>query len=287
MRKLIVGCGYLGSRVARRWLAAGHEVWGVVREPRRAAELAELGIRTLAADVTRPATLAGLPDAETVLYSVGYRRGSAASRWDLYVGGLENVLRALPSDVGRMLYISSTGVYGQEDAAWVDEQTACCPQREAGRAFCAAEQRLAAHPLGTRSVVLRMAGLYGPGRVPHLAELRAGQVLAVPSEGFLNLIHVDDMVEVLLAAEGRAAVPSLYLASDGQPILRRDYYAYLAELLGVPCPPLVAPPPDAPVALRAGANKRVSSRRLVADLGVTFQYPTCREGLRASLRDSI
>jgi nucleoside-diphosphate-sugar epimerase len=283
MRKLIVGCGYLGCRVAQRWLAAGDEVWAVSRTPHHAAALVALGLRPLVADVTRPETLAALPPVETVLYAVGYERTSAASRWDVYVGGLENFLRAVPASVERMIYLSSTGVYGQADAAWVDEQAECRPTREAGQAFWAAEQRLAAHALGPRTIVLRMAGLYGPGRVPHRADLLAGRALAVPAAGYLNLIHVDDMANVVLAAERQAPCPRLYLASDGHPVERNDYYTYLAQLLGVSCPPLVTPASDSPAAQRATANKRVSNRRLRTELDVTFQYPSYREGLRASL----
>jgi nucleoside-diphosphate-sugar epimerase len=283
MLKLIVGCGYLGRRVAERWLAAGDEVWAVTRSLAQADDLARLGVHPLLADVTRPETLAALPQAQTILYSVGYDRSANASRWDVYVTGLENFLRCVPGSPRRMLYISSTGVYGQADAAWVDEDSECRPRRDAGCAFWAAEQRLAAHVLGSCAVVLRMAGLYGPGRVPHRADLLARRPLAVPAEGYLNLIHVDDMAQVVLAAEAKAPAPRVYLASDGQPVARTDYYAFLAQLLDVPQPALVTPPPDSPAAERARANKRVRNRRLVEELGVTFRYPSYVEGLRASL----
>lgn len=285
MRKLIVGCGYLGRRVARRWLDAGHEVWAVTRSATHAAELAELGAHSRVADVTRPETLADLPTAPTVLYAVGYDRAGGLSRWDVYVAGLENFLLHAPTGIERMIYISSTGVYGQGDASWVDEQSECRPERNAGQAFWAAEQRLAAHTLGSLAVVLRMAGLYGPGRVPHRADLLARRPLAVPSEGYLNLIHVDDMAEVVLAADARATTARLYLACDGHPVPRPDYYSYLAELLGVPRPQLVPPPPGAPSAQRARANKRASNRRLIEELGVSLKYPTYREGLKAAIAE--
>ena len=81
---------------------------------------------------------------------------------------MRNVLAALPAETGRLIYISTTGVYGPADGDWVDEVTPPDPQREGGRASLAAEQVLAAHPLGQRSVILRLAGIYGPGRVPFI-----------------------------------------------------------------------------------------------------------------------
>lgn len=282
MRKLIVGCGYLGLRVARRWHAAGHEVAVTTRRPERAAEFRAEGFQPVLADVTRPETLAAWPPAEHVLYAVGYDVAAGLSRWDVYVEGLANFLAAAPARIERLVYISSTGVYGQTDGRWIDESSPCRPTRDAGRAFLAAEQRLAAHALAGRAVVLRMAGLYGPGRVPRRAELASGRALAVPTEGCLNLVHVDDMAEIVLAAE-RGPVPRLYLASDGHPVERAEYYACLAELLGLEPPRLVEPEPDSPHAARARANKRISNRRLLAELGVRLQYPTYREGLRAAL----
>jgi nucleoside-diphosphate-sugar epimerase len=268
MRKLIVGCGYLGRPVARRWLAEGHQVWAVTRSPEQAAELRDAGIEPVLADVTRPETLADLPEVQNVLYAVGYDRAAGLSRWEVYVGGLESFLARVSPRIERLVYISSTGVYGQTDGSWLDESSPCRPQREAGRAFLAAEQRLAAHALAGRSVVLRMAGLYGPGRVIRRS---------IAAEGFLNLIHVDDMAEVVLAAE-KCPAPGLYLASDGHPPARAEYYDYLATLL--PSPDASGPPPD-----RARANKRISNRRLLAELGVKLRYPSYREGLPAALQD--
>jgi nucleoside-diphosphate-sugar epimerase len=282
MRKLIVGCGYLGLRVAERWLAAGHEVGAVTRSLARAEELRRLGIKPIEADVTRPETLAALPAAETVLYAVGYDRSGTQSRWEVYVGGLENFLLHAPAGIERLIYISSTGVYGQSDASWVDEQTECRPERDAGRAFWAAEQRLAAHTLGRRSIVLRMAGLYGPGRVPHRADLLAGRTLAVATDGYLNLIHVDDMADVVLAAEAKAPLPRLYVAADGHPAPRAAYYRYLAELLGVEQLELVSPAQGSAAGERARSNKRASNVRLRTELGVEFRYPSYVEGLRHS-----
>ncbi len=180
MAKLIVGCGYLGSRVARRWRDAGDEVFVVTRSDEHARRFAEQGLRPIVADVLRAETLVALPAADTVLYAVGYDRTAGASIHDVYVSGLQAVLNALPERTGRFLYASSSGVYGQSQGESVDENSPTTPTREGGRACLAAEQALAAHPFGPRAIVLRFAGLYGPGRIPQAGAIRHGQPVASP-----------------------------------------------------------------------------------------------------------
>ena len=141
-------------------------------------------------------------------------------------------LDALPAETGKFVYVGSTGVYGQSRGEWVNELSPCDPTRAGGRACLAAEQQLAAHPLGRRAIILRMAGLYGPGRIPLAAELRRAEPLAVPRDGYLNLIHIDDAAAVVLAADERAVSPRTYVVSDGASVQRQAYYTALAELLG-------------------------------------------------------
>ena len=280
MAKLVIGCGYLGRRVALRWRRSGEEVWAVVRGEEHAEELRRLGIQARAADVTRPDALGTLPVCDTALFSVGYSPHGDASRWAVYVDGLRNVLEALQADTQRIIHISSTGVYGQTDGAWIDEGTPCRPRREGGAAFLAAEQVLADHSLGSRAVTLRLAGLYGPGRIPLKGELLAHRAIAVPQHVYLNLIHVDDAATVVLAAE-HANAPALYNVSDGHPVPRREYYQHLAELLGVGQVTFVDPPPGAPISPRSDSNKRIGNARLMTELGVKLEYPTYRDGLAA------
>jgi len=280
MPKLVIGCGYLGQRVAQQWRQAGQEVWTLVRTEAHAEALRRAGFRTLLADVTQPASLAALPACDTALFSVGDNPRSGGSRRAVYVDGLANVLKALPPDVERVIHISSTGVYGQTEGQWIDESTPCRPRREGGAAFLAAEQLLAGHAWASRAITLRLAGLYGPGRIPLKADLLAGRPIAVPAHVYLNLIHVDDAATVVLAAE-HARTPALFNVSDGQPVLRRDYYRCLAELLHVAGVAFVDPPPGAPISPRSDSNKRIGNARLTAELGVTLQYPSYREGLAA------
>ncbi len=279
--KLIFGCGYLGRRVAELWQSSGHTVFAVTRSRQRAERFRREGLRPIVADVTRPETLAELPPAETVLFAVGYDPTGSHSRREAFVDGLRAVLDALPAETDRFILVSSTGVYGQVDGEWVDEDSPCRPTREAGRVFVAAEEALAAHGVGRRAVVLRLAGLYGPGRLPRKADLLAGDPVAAPTENYLNLIHVDDAAAAVLTAEARARPPRTYLVSDGHPTDRRAFYVRLAELLAAPPPRFVEPPPEQLAVHHAGSNKRTRNARMLAELGVELRYPTYQRGLAA------
>lgn len=285
MAKLVVGCGYLGRRVADRWWAQEETVYAVTRSAQHAEELRRQGLRPIVADVTRPETLQGLPEVETVFYAVGYDPQSGASRQAVYVDGLRNVLDELSTGAGRVIFTSSTGVYGQADGVWVDEDSPCRPIRDAGRAMLAAEALLRAHRLGERSIVLRLAGLYGPGRITRLADLLAGRPIVAPAEGFLNLIHVDDAAAAVLAAEEYPQTPQTFLISDGHPVLRKEFYAYLASLLGREPPEFVEPSTDVRQTLRSATDKRVNNRRMLEALRLELTYPSYREGLSAVVRE--
>lgn len=281
MSKLIFGCGYLGGRVANLWSAAGETVYVVTRSAERAESLRRAGLKPIVADVTRPASLGELPAVSTVLYAVGFDRSAGRSMHEVYVEGLRHALDALPESTGRVIYISSTSVYGQTDGEWVDESSPCEPERENGRDCLAAERVLRSHPLGSRAVILRLAGIYGPGRIPRGETLKAGEPIAAASEGYLNLIHVADAAQVVLLADEHSSVPNLYLVSDGQPAPRRAYYEELARLLDAPPPRFVAPPEGSPRAARSGSNKRIGNARLLGELPVRLAFPSYREGLAA------
>lgn len=281
MAKLICGCGYLGMRVAQRWLEAGEQVFAVTRSPRRAEEFRERGLSPIVADVTDPSTLTDLPAASTLLYAVGFDRSAGKPMQEVYVEGLRNVLDALSPATQKIIYIGSTSVYAQTGGVWVDEDSPCHPQRDNGQVCLAAEETLQAHRQGSKAIQLRLAGLYGPGRIPRRAALMAGEIIPAPSEGYLNLIHVDDAARVVLAAEAQAPLPRLYLVSDGHPPSRAEYYAELARLVGGPPPKFAPPEPGSPAALRAESNKRIGNRRMLEELGVELEYPTYRQGLAA------
>ncbi|NDC63264.1 MAG: NAD-dependent epimerase/dehydratase family protein [Planctomycetia bacterium] len=297
--RLVVGCGFLGTRVAARWVAAGARVFGVTRRESRAAELAATGIEPLVADVaastpggpTLADAIRNLRRIDTVFWSVGFDRSAAATYRDVHVTGLSRLLDTLHA-IGlqvrpAVIVSSSTGVWGDADGAGrsVDESTPAHPSREAGRVLLEAESLVRRHPLGP-GVALRFAGLYGPGRLPRIDDLRAARPMAADPDSWLNLIHVDDAARIVCrvaeAAAGNDAVPRpLYVVSDGRPVRRREWYGRLAELAGTP-PPIwdtAAPRPR-------GGDKRVDPRRLFADLPMALDHPDSLQAIGEILADA-
>lgn len=265
-RRLIVGCGYLGERLASRWLAAGSRVWGLVRTPSRLARLSEAGVEPIVADVAAPLPLPALPEVDTVVWAVGFDRTAGRSYREVHVDGLRRLLDAITGNP-RLIFVSSTGVWGRVDGQRVDEATPPHPDREAGRVLLEAEALLGGHPKG-RGTVLRLAGIYGPGRLPRIDDLRASRPLEADPDSWLNLIHVDDAAAVVIAVADHAGPGPLYVVSDGRPVRRRDFYARLADLVGSPPPNWIPPAADA-----RGGDKRVDPRRLFAEIGPAFSHP--------------
>lgn len=271
---LVVGCGYLGRVVAARWLARGRRVAAVTRG--RAAELAAAGIEPIIADVTDPTSLGRLPEAATVLYAVGMDRSAGKPMREVYVAGLAHVLAALPRP-GRLVYVSSTGVYGQTDGSEVDEESPTEPTEPSGKVVLEAERTLrAALPA---AVVLRFAGIYGPGRVLRQRQLLAGEPLTADPDKWLNLIHMEDGADAVLAAEARAADGDTLIVSDGTPATRRQVYTETARLLGVEARFEPGPPAAEP-------NRRASNRRLRA-LGWAPRFPSYAEGLADAVGSTL
>ena len=252
MDRLIIGAGYLGRRVLARWRAQGDRVLATTRSPKRAAELRSLGAEPVLCDVLDPGSLTSLPAATTVLYCVGFDRGAGRSMRDVYVGGLGNVLERLPRPE-RFLYVSSTGVYGQSGGEEVDEEAATEPEEESGRVVLEAERLLRSRLPG--AVVLRFAGIYGPGRLLRRQAIEAGEPLVGDPDKWLNLIHVEDGAAAVLAADTHGRAGSVYNVCDDLPVRRGEFYRELAQLLGVPGPRFVPPAAGDPTtATRAGES---------------------------------
>ena len=289
MTKLIVGCGYLGRRVARAWISDGHVVFALTRSESKAKELRAEGIQPIVGDLAVKGTLCELPPVDTILYAVGFDRSINQSMRQVYVDGLANVLDVVDSSsVSRFFFVSSTGVYGQDAGEWVDEQSVCQPRREGGRVCLEAENVLRAHPLGKSAIILRLAGLYGPGRIPRRRELTEGLSITVPTAGYLNLIHVADVVRVILAAEQIVEPPDLYLVADGHPVQRIEYYRELARQLKAPDPQF-GPPSESLLATdrAASADKRVRNQHMLEKLKIILRYSSYREGLSAIVREEL
>ena len=290
MRILIFGCGYLGGRVAAVWREAGHEVLAVTRSSDRATELEHLGLTPVVADVTRPETLSHLPQVDLCLYAVGFDRSGGASKREVYVQGLGHVLQHLVGRCSRLIYISSSSVYGQDAGEWVDANSPCNPLTESGEISLDAENsvRGAAVQFPGGVEIVRLSGIYGPNRLlTRVDHLRAGQPLGGRPDAWLNLIHVADAATAVVRLSEQSGLPSssrTFLLSDDAPVLRGDFYGLLAQLTN-------APPPQFDTSLPTrsggeGTGKRCCARIIKEILGLQLEFPSFRDGLPQSLRES-
>lgn len=234
----IIGCGYVGSALAEKLVEAGHDVVATTTSPERANELGALGVRVAAveiAEVDRLRTI--LSDREVVYLTIAPRNRGVDYR-DVYVAGARNVTTAVnEANVRRIIYTSSTRVYGQDDGSWVDETSPTEPADENGRVLVEAERVL----LGpeerlenSRTVtVVRLSGIYGPGRDPahRIAKLAGTQ--RSDGDAYVNLIHRDDIVTALVALLSVQHHGALNLSED-QPEPRRVFYDRVLARAGLP-----------------------------------------------------
>jgi nucleoside-diphosphate-sugar epimerase len=272
-RVLLAGCGDLGLRVARRLLDRGDLVWALRRTPR--ADEAH-GIRWLCADLRQPESLRHMPRGITrlVYLPTPDRRDEPAYR-ATFVDGLRHLLPALDRHaLRRVLFVSSTAVYGAQGEGWVDENTVPAPKGFNGTVLLEAERWLAAQAVS--SVVLRLAGLYGPGRLQLVDRLRAG-LATVPRDAphWANRIHVDDAAAAVVHLLDLADAQSLYIGADDTPLPLDVLYDDLAKRIGAPLPAAGAAP--------AGVgSKRLRDTRL-RQSGFRPRWPDAREGYAALL----
>ena len=283
--RFIIGCGYLGRRVAAQWIAEGHRVFALTRSETNARRLKQMGIQPLRGDIMSPKTLPAFPQVAQVLYAVGFDRQSGYDIEEIYVEGLKNVVANFSESLEQFIYISSTGVYGQTDGRWVTEKSETNPTRPGGRACLEAEKYLLSGRLRERTTVLRLAGIYGPNRVPRLEQIKTGNPLAIPQDGWLNLIHVSDAVTVVNKMLQQRPQENCYLVADGNPVKRGDYLSEIASNLGAPPVTFTTPDPDTAVAKRASGTKRINNQRLTSEFAIDWQYPSYRQGLANILRN--
>ena len=272
---VIVGCGDVGSRLAAQLQQAGHMVTGV----RRSAAPLPVGVQALQADVGVSACPADWPaQVDYLVYAVAAGAGGEAAYQAAYVEGLRNVLGWLAQrgqQLKRLLFVSSTGVYGQSDGQWVDETSPTEPAGYSGRILLAAEQL--ALESGQAASWLRLAGIYGPGRGYLLKQAQSG-ARAEPLQ-FSNRIHADDAASLLATliakAEQGAVLEAGYLGVDNEPAPLDEVLTWLRAELGIA-------EGAGELAKRRAGSKRCSNQRARA-LGWQPQYPSYREGYRALL----
>jgi nucleoside-diphosphate-sugar epimerase len=271
---LVAGAGYVGEALARALLAAGHEV--VVL--RRSESPPPPGARAFRADLTLPGALDALPAADLVFYTAGADERSDEAYRRAYVEGVARLIERFarePEPPRRLLFTSSTAVYGQQDGEWVDESSEAVPADFAGRSLLQGEALVLSAPFpGT---VLRLGGIYGPGRTSLVERARSG---ATGGPSYTNRIHRDDAAGALAHLALLPAAEPRYVGVDCEPAREDEVLAWLARRLGAPAGS--APDAAPPAPRRARGSKRCRNALLLAS-GYRFRYPTYREGYGALL----
>jgi nucleoside-diphosphate-sugar epimerase len=287
MRVAILGCGYVGLELARQ--LDGHEVVGVRRSEAGVEAVHEAGATAVQADVTDADSLEQVPDVDALVFAASSGgRGADAAR-EVYVDGLRTCIDAFAareSTPERLVYTSSTGVYGDHGGDWVDEATPIEPTTEKTRVLAEAE-RVATEYAAERGIdgtVARFAGLYGPDRY-RLERYLEGPVTA----GFLNMVHRDDAAGAVRYVLEDSVDDETVVVVDDEPVDKHHFADWLADACGVERPPkrskqerLAASDLSEAAERRILTSKRCSNARL-RDLGYEFRFPTYREGYRAAV----
>ncbi|WP_295390087.1 SDR family oxidoreductase [uncultured Thiodictyon sp.] len=283
---IIVGCGYVGTRLARQYLGLGQSVLGVVRTQAGVERLAAAGIAARRADLAGEG-LDALPLDGALVFHLAPPpdQGREDSRTRRLV---EAFTRA--GQPQRLVYISTTGVYGDCGGAWVDESWPARPGVDRSYRRWDAEETLRrwSDASGGELAILRVAGIYGPGRLP-LERIRQGvPMVRAEDSPFSNRIHVDDLVAACMLAMERGQSGAVYNACDDSPSSMTDYFLAIADAAGLPRPPLI------PLAQAQGQvsaamlsylteSRRLSNRKLREELGLILRYPSLADGLPSCL----
>lgn len=284
---LIVGCGDIGRRVAALEQAEGHDVAGSARSARAEALLRELGILPMRMDLDDPTTLSSLDLRDQVLYY--FVPPPASGEGDPRLSALLAAINP-PHYPKKLVYISTSGVYGDCQGAWIDETHPLKPKSERARRRVAAEELLQAwgRATGAPFVILRVPGIYGPGRLP-AERLRAGTPVVCETESpYSNRIHADDLAAVCVAAARYGRSGEAYNVSDGHPTTMTDYFFRVADILGLKRPPTISLEEARRVLSPSmlsflEESKRLDNRKMLVELQVRLRYPDLQTGLPACL----
>ena len=275
MTILLAGCGDLGTEAGLRFAAAGHRVVGWRRSPSKLPP----EIEGAAADLSSPDLPPVPADTTAVVIAVAADSPTEAAYRAAYVDGPAHVLDALERDgvtPRRVLFVSSTAVYGDAGGGWVDESTTAAPGSFSGQTLLEAERLLAGRLSGTSSAVvaLRLGGIYGPGRTRLIDQVRTGAAIIPAVPRYTNRIHRDDAAGAIVRLCTMEDDPSpVYLGVDNDPAELGDVLRFLAAELGL------GVPPSGDAGDARGGNKRCSNA-LLRSTGYSFRYPTFREGYR-------
>ena len=277
---LSFGHGYSAQALASSLLPVGWKISGTTRNEKKLFELGETGIEPCLWGES------GIEDAFSKATAVLISAGPNKEGDPVFLR-YQKLFEKYAANLDWVGYLSTTGVYGDFNGQWVDEETPLNPQTKRGQLRLSAEQ-------GWQSVsglpmhIFRLAGIYGPGRGP-FSKVRNGTAKRIIKKGqVFSRTHVDDITQVLLASLNAPNPGRVYNICDNHPAPPQDVIGYAAELLGLPLPPIVNFE-DADLSPMARSfyaeNKKVANTRIKSELGITLLYPDYKAGLKAMLQD--
>ena len=283
---LIVGCGDVGRRIGRQLAAKGRRSVGLVRSDKSAELVREQGIEPLIADLDSPESLRRLDATGSVVFYLAPPPGEGLTdpRIENFLGRCED---CRPE---RVVYLSTSGVYGDCGGAWVNEDRPPKPVSDRAKRRLYAEGVLSewSSRSGVEIVILRCGGIYGPGRLP-VERLRQGVVVVCPDEApYSNRIHSEDLAQVCIAAAEHARGGEIFNVADGTSSTMTEYFYAVADTAGLPRPSCV-PMSEAKDRLSPGMwsfireSRRLDVSRMFERLQVELRYPSLADGLRESL----
>jgi nucleoside-diphosphate-sugar epimerase len=285
MRVLIVGCGYVGLALGAELAREGHEVFGLRRNSDASVELTSAGITPLVGDITLPEALSALPaNYDWVVQCASSSGGGAEEYRAVYLQGARNLVNWLRASPPRkFVCTSSTSVYGQSDGSMVTESSPTEPGAQTAKILVATEKVLldASRDQDFPAVILRVAGIYGPGRGYWLQQFLNGQAqIEGTGDRILNMIHRKDVVGAIIAALESGRPGAVYNVVDNEPVRQLELFRWLSARLNQPLPPSG---PEEAARRRGLTNKKVSNQKLREQLGYHLKYSTFREGFSAEL----
>ena len=277
MNLFCFGLGYCADYLSAKLIKQGWQVSATCRTSEKAAVLEASGIRPVLLS-GKKVTVTDLGKADHILISAPPEQDGS----DPVLNFAEAALAALQDQIKWVGYLSTTGVYGDHQGAWIDEETPAGLLSERGQRRVAAEAQWAA--TGLPMHYFRLAGIYGPGR-NSLRALQNGTARRVVKQGqVFSRIHLADITRILEASMANPNAGRAYSVCDDTPAPPQDVVTYAAELMGVSPPALqdFATAELSPMARSFyGENKRIRNNRIKEELGVSLEYPDYRAGLSA------
>ncbi|MFQ3216026.1 MAG: nucleoside-diphosphate-sugar epimerase [Paraperlucidibaca sp.] len=272
---LIVGAGDVGGRIAIELAELGHEVWALRRTPQANQSFSSGGkLMWSVCDVTKAETLKLPLGLDIVISALAPSESGMVAYEQVYVGGARALQQALKGQsLNRQFWLSSTGVYGEDAGEWIDEATPAQPKRDTAKLLLQAEDVVRQSPWP--STIVRLGGLYGPGRERLLRWVRDAKPVQMTPPSWTNRLHVADaaglVVHLVQQSLAGGRVESLLLGVDDAPTPQHEVLAWLAQQLELPSSP------DKAVVPNASQGKRISNLALHRS-GYALSYPSFRDG---------